>query len=346
MIRRLVDERVSRSLLLGAVVLGLAACGGSGNGSHPIDGSIPEIDAPPPPPWWQPGLGLAKNWDIQLTAPIDVSTQRLMYDLDLWAVVPAATTIDYGGGSTVAVPAGALAGTIAKLHATTPPTIVICHFDSGQLDLSLPDAPKFPGYHADPAQIPDQQAPEAGSAIGWRVGTTMKRWLDIRNASRAAWTPIMFKRFELAKQIGCDGVDPDGNNANQTIGGDGFGATAVDAMSWFADIATEGHGQKLSTGMKNPSDSVIDNPASVAFDWLMVEHCGDPDILDCDSARPFINAHKPVFAIDFDHSEVGDPEAAAGECAVQSSAMIADGIYKDVLLTKNVWMECQPATAD
>ena len=313
----------------------LASCGG---GSHvTIDA---DIDAAGPQ-WWQPKVGEAKDWDIQLTMP-DVSTPRMMYDLNLWDLVPSQMTLDYGDGAPVTVPAGSLAGTIAQLHARTPSTIVICHVETGILDLALPDASKFPGYDADSTKIPDKPTnPAAGSVIGWRVNMSMKRWLDISEAGRAKWIPIMFKRFDLAKQIGCDGVEPDRNLAAQFSEFTGFGIMTTDSYSWFTEIAKQGHARMLSTGMKNGHTvaSLTDMEAD-KFDWLMIERCGED--LNCDLARPFINLQKAVFAIDYDHSAEGDAQSSGLLCPQQQLAMIADGIFKDVGLTKNVRTPCNP----
>jgi hypothetical protein len=304
------------------------------------------VDAPDPgPQWWQPKVGEAKNWDIQLNAPIDVSAPRAMYDLDLWALVPSPTTLDYGDGKApVTVPAGKLAGTIAQLHARTPSTIVICHVDTGILDLTLPDAPKFPGYNADPAMIPDQTAPAAGSVIGWHVGLSMRRWLDIREASRAKLVPIIFKRFDLARQIGCDGVDPDFNQAAAFSSFTGFSPTAFDSYSWHDEIAKQGHDRLLSTGMKN-GDLIMDqvDKAAGTFDWLIIERCGE--LQTCDVVKEFITMQKAVFAIDYDHDSINDPpqaQASSGVCQGQTRGNIIDGIYKDVELTSKVRTQCVP----
>src|SRR3954451_7072676 len=106
-----------------ALATALVGCGGSGPGNTTDGGT----DGPPVPAWWQPKVGEVKNWDIQISSTagaVDVSAPRLMYDLDLWAVVPAPTTISYDDGTSVTVPPGALAGMIAQLHARTPSTIV------------------------------------------------------------------------------------------------------------------------------------------------------------------------------------------------------------------------------
>src|SRR5262245_50972397 len=117
-----------RALQIAGVVL--ASCGGP---TQPAGDAA--VDMTPAPPWWQRKVCEAKDWDIQLAAPIDVSAPRAMYDLDLWALVPAQTSIDYGDSDPVTVPAGALAGTLAQLHARTPRPIVICHVETGLLEL-------------------------------------------------------------------------------------------------------------------------------------------------------------------------------------------------------------------
>jgi len=304
---------------------------------------VDATDADPGPQWWQPKVGEAKNWDIQLNAPIDVSAPRVMYDLDLWALVPSPATLDYGDGDPVIVPAGKLAGTIAQLHARTPSTIVICHVDTGILDLTLPDARKFPGYNANPTMIPDQTAPAAGSVIGWHVGLSMRRWLDIREASRTRLVPIIFKRFDLAKQIGCDGVEPDFNLAAEFSSFTGFAPTAFDSYSWYAEIAKQGHDRMLSTGMKN-GHSLLGQPDMEAdkFDWLMVERCAEDSSLNCDNARPFINLQKAVLAIDYDHDFDNMPQSPDLMCGREKQAMIADGIVKDAELTSKVRTQCVP----
>lgn len=332
---------MSRCMIVGAALLAMAACGGD-DAPSTMSPDAATADAPVAPRWWQPKVAEAKNWDIQLNAPFDLSAPRAMYDLDLWAVVPAATKIDYGDGDPVTVPAGALATAIATLHATTPRTIVICHVETGILDLALPDARKFPGYEARAADIPNGTTPEPGSVIGWKVGASEKRWLDIRAASRAKLVPLLFKRFDLAKQIGCDGVEPDRNLAAEFASLTGFDITATDSYSWFAELAKQGHARELSTGMKNGQGipSQVDMLAD-AFDWMIIERCGESQILDCGSARPFINLQKPVFAIDYNVDSDGAAQTSDFPCAQQGLALIADGIFKDVALTKNVRAQCQ-----
>lgn len=321
------------STRVAALAIGWAACGGGGGGGG---GRPPDVDAPMGPTWWQPKLGQAKDWDIQLSAKpgdVDVSAPRLMYDLDLWALVPSPTMLDYGDGQpAVMVPAGALAGTIAQLHARTPSTVVICHVETGALEMNRPDAGKFPA-----------------AAIGGDVpDLAMAKFLDLRKTSRMAWQAVMFKRFDLARQIGCDGIEPSHNDVG--IYTSGFNIPTEDTYSWYTEIAKQGHDRMLSTGMKDADliAGAVDGGAA-AFDWLMIERCGE--FMTCDFARPFINLNKAVFAIDY-NIDSGDPstdpptppapQSAAGVCLQQRMAMIDDGLYKDVALTKAVRTPCEP----
>jgi len=307
-------------------VAGCAGCGGD-----PKPPATPDAD--PGPQWWQPKVGEAKNWDIQLSAPIDVSAPRVMYDLDLWALVPSPTMLDYGDGLPVMVPAGTLAGTITQLHARTPSTIVICHVETGALEMNRPDAGKFL-----PAAL--------GSAV---PDLDMARFLDISATGRATWASIMWKRFDLARSIGCDGIEPSHNDVGAYLD-PLLPISPEDTYSWYDEIATQGHNRQLSTGMKD-SDYVggaVDEGAPT-FDWMMNERCGETET--CDVVRPFIDLQKPVFAIDYDFDSGDDsvvppippmPQGSTVPCMHQGEAMIADGLYKDVALTSKVRTQCEP----
>ncbi|HEX8109790.1 MAG TPA: endo alpha-1,4 polygalactosaminidase [Kofleriaceae bacterium] len=340
----------ARGCVLGfAVGAALAGCG-SNPGNSPDAGQ-----GPVPPAVWQPKPGDAPNWDIQLAAPFDVSAPRTMYDLDLWSLVPSPTTLDYGDGKPVTVPRGALAGTIAQLHARTPPAIVICYVETGMLDLQRPDAVKFLGYDPDPTQIPDNKdvmntavkgAPASGSVIGWSLGDVKLRFLDARQASRAQWAPILFKRFDLALQIGCDGVDPAHNDSAAYA--TGFNITSDDALTWYAEVAQEGHARKLSTGMRN-SVTLLESidPGANQFDWLILERCGELEAggtQGCDTARPFLNAQKDVFAIDYNVAQDGTAQTATTVCAPQLKETIVDGLYKDAPPTGKTMIRQQCGT--
>ncbi|HEX3759523.1 MAG TPA: endo alpha-1,4 polygalactosaminidase [Kofleriaceae bacterium] len=331
-------------MTLAVLTAGLAACD---DGRRPL----PEDDAAVAPTWWKPVVGQVKNWDIQLSAKagdIDVSMPRVMYDLDLWSLVPTTMMLDYGDGTPVMVPPGALAGVIAQLHARTPSTMVICHVETGLWEASRPDAAKFPGAGADPTQIPDNpDMPAMGSVVGWSLGSADHRLLDTSAASRKLWEPILLKRFDLAQRIGCDGIEP--AHADAGIYTSGFTVPTEDIYSWYGEIAMQGHTRVLSTGMKNGDlvASAIDMGASI-FDWLMIERCGEN--MSCDVVKPFLALDKPVLAIEYSTDDGANmdpprdpmPQSAAGVCDQQNMAGIPDGIYKDVQLTGAVRTQCVP----
>ncbi|MDX2094269.1 MAG: endo alpha-1,4 polygalactosaminidase [Kofleriaceae bacterium] len=324
-----------RSVSLGLVVLGLAA--GCDNGKmhlHPEAGTRPDS---PTVTWWRPMPGTVKNWDVQLAAPFDVSAARTMYDLDLWAVTPA-TTIDHGDGAPVTVPAGPLAGTIEMLKARSPKPVVICHVLTGAVRLTDPDASKFPGFEASPPDDPDP--PAANSVIGWSTPAGEgERFLDIRASSRAQFQALIWKRLDLAKQIGCDGVEADRNDMIMLQ--PGWSLTPSDQTSWYVEVAMQAHQRGLSVGLKNGNTvpGQIDELVS-SFDWMMVERCGEFE--DCDSARPMLNLQRAVLAIDYQSDIDGNPRNEAVDCARQVDSMIDDGLVKDNALSSAYRHQCVP----
>jgi hypothetical protein len=324
-----------RGASIALAVLGLGA--GCDNGKmhlHPEAGTRPDS---PTVKWWRPMPGTATNWDVQLAAPFDVSADRTMYDLDLWAVTPA-TTIDYGDGDPVTVPAGPLAGEIAMLKARSPAPVIICHVLTGAVRLTDPDARKFPGFEASPPNRPD--APAANSVIGWSTPAgDDERFLDIREGSRAQFASLIWKRLDLAKQIGCDGVEADRND--MIMLDPGWTISVTEQPSWFVEVAMQAHQRELSVGLKNGNTlpGQVDELAS-AFDWMMIERCGEFE--DCDSARPMLNLQRAVFAIDYQNDIDGNPRTDAVSCARQIAAMINDGLVKDDALSSAYRHPCVP----
>jgi len=322
------------------LVVGAAACKGSP--FRPDAGPLKDAFEPA---WFSPKPGEAKNWDIQLAAPFDLAAQRTMMILSLWDVVPSAQTITYADASTVTVPAGALPTAIADLHAMG--TKVICHVNTGAIRLDDPDAMKFPGYEASPPNRPDPIA--ANSVIGWSTteADANERFIDIRvGTGRDTVAPLINKRLDLAKAIGCDGVLADRNNAAEYEGaaniGHGFGTIdIVEHTSWNVELTQQAHAEArlLSIGMRNgytltgQADALSDD-----YDWLLADRCAEYDI--CDQARPFINKSRAVFAIDYTTDELGDPQSSAGACADWPQAMIEDGIIKDAALTGSTRETC------
>lgn len=320
---------VSTIVVLGLATLGLAGCDNGKTHLHPPDSSRDAYEAP----WWTPMAGEAKNWDIQIAPPYDVTANRAMYVLDLWAV-STATTIDYGDGSPVTVPAGPLAGKVAELKGRG--SKVICRVGTGAIRLTDPDAAKFPGASGTPPDRPT--APAAGSVVGWSTGDPMERYLDVRAASLTLWSSKMWKRFDLAKQLGCDGILHDWSDV---ISGDsGFPIVVADEQAFGTEVAKQAHDRLLSSGMHNGTTNGLIDPFAMEFDWLFLERCGE--FGDCGLARPFVNLRKAVFAVDYTTDFDGAPQSMSTTCMAQQAGMIDDGIVKDPILSSAFRYQCVP----
>ncbi|MDB4963907.1 MAG: hypothetical protein JWP01_3906 [Myxococcales bacterium] len=310
--------------LLGA--LAGAACDNGKMHLHPPDGARDAYQAP----WWTPKPGETKNWDIQVNPPFDLATARTMYIVDLWDVATP-TTIEYGDMGPVSVPAGPLAGKVTELKAAGAK--VICRVGTGAIRLTDPDARKFAGFEATPPD--DPTPPAAGSVIGWHTRDADERFLDLRTASRALWQARLFKRFDLAKQLGCDGIEPDwiASFAAAT----GFTVTIDENIAWAKTVAAQAHERDLSVGMQNGTNGIVDQVA-VDFDWLLAERCGEFD--DCDTTRSFIALRKAVFAVDYQTDEEGNALPMSLLCGHQLDAQIEDGLIKDNALSSSYRATC------
>jgi len=304
------------------------------------------------PPWWKPAPGEAADWDIQLAAttaaPFNISAQHAMYTFNLWDVVPAATTLDYGDGAPLMVPAGALPTAITDLHTRATPAMVVCHFGGGSIRLDDPDAKKFPGYAGgNPPNRPDPVA--AGSVIGWSTTPTdaNERFIDIHPAARTTVAALIDKRIELAKTIGCDAVAVKDTDlpAYQSASDIGHGFAFVqlgEYLGWTEELSTRAHELILSIGVRNKSPLGADSLAAT-YDWTMVDRCAERFLADCGGARPFLNLRKATFAIEYDKTEDGDPNdasALATLCGDLQRAGIESGIVKSAALDSAYYMRC------
>jgi len=319
-----------------AAVAVTASGAGCGGGTSTPDAAVTE------PQWWRPEYGTVQNWDIQLNPPFDVSSPRTMYVLDLWDVVPLPMTLDYHDGmAAIPVGAGRLAGRITELHARTPATVVICRIETGILETGRPDERKFPAAATGDA-IPGS-IPLAGGPQG--------KFLDLRAANRAAWAPILFKRFDLARQIGCDGILPMHNDVSRYLENKAFTITSEDVLSWYTEVAKQGHDRMLSVGLHGGESFPTTYEQELdAFDWAMVERCGES--MSCDLPAPFKRANKPVLALEYQTS-LPDPDGDPPTMAMDQTATVClrqqqekngvtEGLLKDDQLSNAFRMPCEP----
>ncbi|MFN8015911.1 MAG: endo alpha-1,4 polygalactosaminidase [Acidimicrobiia bacterium] len=220
------------------------------------------------------------TWYWQINGRVNENISATMYDIDLFDAVDTARTYNVAGFGNVSVPVGQNAGVISRLKAKGK--VVICYVDTGAAEYNRPD------YSLIPTSVQGTVA-EASDGTQWS-----EKWLDTRSTSWSKFAPIMWARFDLAKQIGCDGVEPDQNNhvGNNT----GFPESVANDQAWYLEVARQAHARGLSVGMKNGVESINATLVS-AFDWHLNEECNQYS--ECDTLAPFIKAGKAVFNAEY-----------------------------------------------
>ncbi len=104
----------------------------------------------------------------------------------------------------------------------------------------------------------------------------------------------MVDRMQLAKEKGCDGVDPD--NVNGYENDTGFDLTYEDQLDYNTFIAEKAHKLGLLVGLKNDLNQIED--LVDYFDFSVNEECHQYN--ECDLLMPFVEEGKPVFNIEYD----------------------------------------------
>ncbi len=151
---------------------------------------------------------------------------------------------------------------------------VICYFSAGSFENWREDANKFPNE-------------TLGKDLdGWEG----EKWLDIRNKKLY---PIMQNRLDLAKQKGCDGVEPD--NIDGYTNKSGFKLSKDDQLEYNIFLANEAHKRGLSIGLKNDLNQA--KLLEKYFDFSVNEQCHEYN--ECDMLKVFIKSNKPVFNAEY-----------------------------------------------
>ncbi|MBV9233038.1 MAG: endo alpha-1,4 polygalactosaminidase, partial [Candidatus Eremiobacteraeota bacterium] len=138
---------------------------------------------------------------------------------------------------------------VTKLHASN--RRAICYMDAGTWENWRPDAKAFPRT-------------VLGEPVSHWPG---ERWLDVRQT--AILEPIMGKRFDVCRQKGFDGVDPD--NIDGYTNDTGFRITGKQQLAYDAWLAKAAHARGLAVAQKNDNGQVAQ--LSKVFDFAVVEQC-------------------------------------------------------------------------
>jgi endo-alpha-1,4-polygalactosaminidase (GH114 family) len=180
---------------------------------------------------------------------------------------------------------------------------VICYFSAGTSEDWRPDYKDF-------------QAADKGSCYDGWAG---ERWLDVRRPG--VWN-VMRKRIRLARQKGCDAIDPDNvdvaNNTNgigtPTIGnltngianlsnstGKVANVTALtnnDTIIYVRKLAREAHRLRMAFGLKNTPE-LLPHVSNVT-DFAVNESCAQDDLTGgCGVYANLTAAGKPVYHIEY-----------------------------------------------
>ena len=176
---------------------------------------------------------------------------------------------------------------------------VICYFSAGSYEDWRDDRGQF-------------RSSDLGSKLaGWKG----ERWLDINSANVRN---IMLTRLDLAREKGCDGVDPD--NIDGYDNSNGLGLTRADSADYVNWLANETHARDMSMGLKNGGDIV---PYVIRnMQWSVNEQCVQHE--ECDTYSSFIRAGKPVFHIEYPKGERTSNALSATAAQKQRACNSAD----------------------
>ncbi len=158
---------------------------------------------------------------------------------------------------------------------------VICYFSAGS----------YEDWRSDKGDFPI-------SALGDNMdGWEGEQWLDISNEELAS---VMKARLDLAKEKGCDGVEPD--NMDGYTNNTGFDLTADDQLAYNKFIANEAKKRGLSIGLKNDLNQIVE--LEPYYDFAINEQCHQYN--ECNLLVPFINANKPVLNVEYNQDYIDD----------------------------------------
>lgn len=118
-----------------------------------------------------------------------------------------------------------------------------------------------------------------------------EKWLDVRQIELLG--PILQARFDMIKNKGFDGIEPDNMNGYQND--TGFNISEEDAVVFSRWLIAQAHNRGLSMGQKNSEELITQ--LYDEFDWVLTEDAFVDDFYK--DVLPFIDAGKAVFLVEY-----------------------------------------------
>jgi endo-alpha-1,4-polygalactosaminidase (GH114 family) len=178
---------------------------------------------------------------------------------------------------------------------------VICYFSAGTYEDWRSDISKF-------------DSADFGSNLDDWPG---EKWLNIKSTSVRS---IMTSRLDMAKEKGCDGVDPD--NIDAYGNENGLGLTEADSIDFLTFLASEAHSRGMSIGLKNGGDiigSVIDK-----MQWSVNEQCAEYN--ECDVYAAFTEVNKPVFHIEYSGETIESDSSSSTDTTTDTTTDTSEDV--------------------
>jgi hypothetical protein len=182
---------------------------------------------------------------------------------------------------------------------------VVCYFSAGTYENWRTDANQFP---QDTYCSPGENCAQSVHILGdWcEAGGSCEWWLDHR---KPAVRTVMAQRLQLAKDKGCDAVEPDNvdawshddsiNCTDQSC----WGITGADQLNYNQWLADTAHSKCLSIALKNDVDQVAQ--LAPYFDFAINEEC--QRYTECGVYKTsFTSQNKAVFNAEYIKDAGGD----------------------------------------
>ena len=173
--------------------------------------------------------------------------------------------------------------------------IVICYFSAGSYEDWRDDANSFPE-----------------EALGKKMYGWNERWIDIRNSKIQT---VMQNRLKLAKDKGCNGVEPD--NVDGYSNDTSFNFNPQDQIKYNKFLAKEAKKLGLLIGLKNDLAQIKE--LEPYFDFALNEQCHQYN--ECELLNPFIESNKPVFNAEYAQKYVDNTNGARDKLCTDAKSI-------------------------